>query len=452
MRTAALVFALAAGLTAAATPALARPFLVLPAQPARTDSPAARCARDFMTMINDPTPERVKAFETTWASKDRLTKTPIDERVTRLKGMQEEWGKTTVTDFSESKDHAVTVSATTANGHSLELSFNMSSTEKNKLDSIEIQASSDGAAAHAQALTAEARTQTVEGVAAALRKGYVFPDKGDKMADFILAKLKTGAYGDIEKETELAKQLTDDCRSVTHDKHLGIRFAPEEKSASHEGQSSLMPSRDEMRRENYAFKKVEILAGNIGLLRFDAFVQDDDANRVASNAMNFLSGCDAIIFDIRANGGGSPEMIRYITSYLFTEKTHLNDMVDREGKIVEEFWTLPEVPGPRPKANIPVYVLTSSRTFSGAEEFSYNLKNLKRATLVGETTGGGAHPVRADRVNDRFIVRVPYMRAQNPISKTNWEGTGVEPDVKTPAADALDKALELAREASHAKK
>ncbi len=163
--------------------------------------------------------------------------------------------------------------------------------------------------------------------------------------------------------------------------------------------------------------------------------------------MNFLSGCDAIIFDLRSNGGGSPEMIRYITSYLFDSKTHLNDMVDRDSKVVEEYWTLEQVPGPRPKKDVPVFVLTSSRTFSGAEEFSYNLKNLKRATLVGETTGGGAHPVRGERVNERFMVRVPFMRAQNPITKTNWEGAGVEPDVKTGAGDALERATELARQA-----
>src|SRR5262249_6744024 len=150
--------------------------------------------------------------------------------------------------------------------------------------------------------------------------------------------------------------------------------------------------------------------------------------------------CDAIVFDLRQNGGGSPEMIRFLTSYLFEAPTHLNDMVDREGKTVEEWWTTKDVPGRRPKTDVPVYVLTSQRTFSGAEEFSYNLKNLKRATLVGETTGGGAHPVRGEQLNDRFAIRIPFMRACNPITKTNWEGTGVEPDVKVPAAEALDKA------------
>ena len=113
-------------------------------------------------------------------------------------------------------------------------------------------------------------------------------------------------------------------------------------------------------------------------------------------------------------------------------------------KVVEEFWTLDEVPGKRVPSATKVFVLTSGRTFSGAEEFTYNLKNLKRATVIGETTGGGAHPIRPARINDRVVVTVPFMRANNPISKTNWEGSGVAPDVQCAAADALDKAIELA--------
>lgn len=134
-------------------------------------------------------------------------------------------------------------------------------------------------------------------------------------------------------------------------------------------------------------------------------------------------------------GGGDPEAIRFITSYLFDEPVHLNDMVDRGGKVVEEFWTLKVVPGKRLKSRIPVIVLTSKYTFSGAEEFSYNLKNLKRATIVGETTGGGAHPVEDVRLSERIVIGVPYMRARNPISQTNWEGTGVAPDIAVPAAE-----------------
>ena len=139
-------------------------------------------------------------------------------------------------------------------------------------------------------------------------------------------------------------------------------------------------------------------------------------------------------------------MIQVITSYLFEgEPKHLNSFYYREGDRTDQFWTLPYVPGKRMPA-VPVYVLTSERTFSGAEEFSYNLKNLKRATIVGETTGGGAHPVNREPIDGDFWVSVPFARAVNPISKTNWEGTGVEPDVKVPAPQALDTALALALE------
>jgi len=182
-----------------------------------------------------------------------------------------------------------------------------------------------------------------------------------------------------------------------------------------------------MARENYAFRKVERLEGNIAYIKFDLFLEEEAAKQKALAALNFIAHCDAIIFDLRQNGGGSPEMIRFITSSLFDTPTLLNQMIDRDGKVVQEFSTLADFPGPHFNADVPVFVLTSSRTFSGAEKFSYNLKALKRATIVGETTGGGAHPVRGERIGDHFTLRVPFMRAHYPITGTNWEGTGVEP-------------------------
>ena len=138
-------------------------------------------------------------------------------------------------------------------------------------------------------------------------------------------------------------------------------------------------------------------------------------------------------------------MIAFISTYLFGESTHLNDLYDRKKDSTAQYWTLSYVPGKRLTGK-PVFVLTSKRTFSGAEEFSYNLKNLKRATIIGETTGGGAHPVSGHRIDDHFMIGVPFARAVNPISKTNWEGTGVEPDVKVPAGEALDVAKKMAAE------
>jgi C-terminal processing protease CtpA/Prc len=153
--------------------------------------------------------------------------------------------------------------------------------------------------------------------------------------------------------------------------------------------------------------------------------------------MGFVANSDAIIFDLRRNGGGDPAMVALISSYLFGDKpVHLNDLYWRKGDRTDEFWTDPKAAAFKLE-NKPIYVLTSSRTFSGAEEFSYNLKNLKRAVIVGETTGGGAHPGSGQRLSEHFQVFVPSGRAISPITKTNWEGTGVEPDVKVPKEQAL---------------
>jgi len=199
-----------------------------------------------------------------------------------------------------------------------------------------------------------------------------------------------------------------------------------------------------MQRGNCAFEKVELLPANIGYLKFNGFLDPEICGPTATAAMSFLAHVDALIIDLRSNGGGSPEMVAYICSYLFAERTHLNDLYNRKEDKTAEFWTR-EVPGPR-LAKQPVFVLTSKRTFSGAEEFTYNLKNLKRATVIGETTGGGAHPVSGHRIDDHFMIGVPFARAINPITKTNWEGTGVEPDIKVPASEALDVAKKMAAE------
>ena len=302
----------------------------------------------------------------------------------------------------------------------------------------------DRGAHESRPLSGEDRASVVAEAARALRDGYVYPEVGDAMARDLETKLRSGEYDNVEDESSLAARLTSDCRAVSNDRHLDVHVAPAESSAeaNHHG-----PSIDEMRAENYAFRKVEILPGNIGYLKFDAFVDTDEAMATGAAAMAFLRHCDALIVDLRSNGGGSPEMIQFLTSYLFEERVHLNDMVDRHGQVVQEYWTLGEVPGERLRNDVPVFVLTSSRTFSGAEEFAYNLKNENRATLVGETTGGGAHLVRGERLGERFMMTLPHLRARNPVSRRNWEGTGVEPHVNVPASEAMEAAEALARDA-----
>jgi retinol-binding protein 3 len=155
--------------------------------------------------------------------------------------------------------------------------------------------------------------------------------------------------------------------------------------------------------------------------------------------MGFLAGSDALIIDLRDNGGGNPSMIQLLASYLLKpdHKTLLNSFYIRKGDRTEQYWTAPWVPGPR-LSEAPLYVLTSKRTFSAAEEFTYDLQSLKRATIVGETTGGGAHPEEEHLVAGYPVVMsLPFGRAVNPITGTNWEGTGVAPDVPAAAAEAL---------------
>ncbi len=291
----------------------------------------------------------------------------------------------------------------------------------------------------------------VDAVASILQKQYVFPDTARKMADLIKKNLKAGKYTGIDEPRAFALKLTEDLRSISRDRHLGVRFAPGLIREMKTPDEALKKAAEEYqkkldRMDNHGFKEVKILSGNVGYLKFNHFSAAQEAFRVAVGAMAFLANCDALIVDLRENGGGNPEMIQLLSSYFFSgEPRHLNSFYHRLDEKTEQFWTLPYVPGSK-LAETDLYVLTSRYTFSGAEEFTYNLKNMKRATIVGETSGGGAHPVRMEIINDNFAIGVPYARAVNPISKTNWEGTGIEPDVKVPAAVALAKARRLALE------
>jgi hypothetical protein len=302
-----------------------------------------------------------------------------------------------------------------------------------------------------QAIGADEKKALVEAVVPILQKQYVFPDVAKKMGDLIRKNLKAGKYLPIDDSQAFAIMLTNDLQSISHDRHLGVRYAPERilemKTPDEAKKKAVQEYQKKLERiDNHGFKEVKILNHNVGYLKFNQFSDAQEAFQVAVGAMAFLANCDALIIDLRENGGGSPEMIQLLSSYFFAgEPRHLNSFYYRLDEKTEQYWTQPYVPG-RKLAETDLYVLTSSYTFSGAEEFTYNLKNMKRAFIVGETTGGGAHPVRMEILNDNFIIRVPFARAVNPISKTNWEGTGIEPDVKVPAAQALAKAHTLALE------
>ncbi|HEX6045042.1 MAG TPA: S41 family peptidase [Pyrinomonadaceae bacterium] len=291
-------------------------------------------------------------------------------------------------------------------------------------------------------IDAATRTKVIDGILKRLNDSYVFPDVAKKMEQSIRERVANKEYDQITSAKQFATKLTSDLQAVSNDKHLRVRYSHEaipERPARREEPSA--EEQEQFRRDltwmNHGFSKVERLRGNIGYLEFLNFFDPELGADTVAAAMNFVNGTEALIIDMRNNGGGNPAMVALVCSYLFgPEPVHLNDLYWREGNRTEEFWTKKEVAGKR-YLNKDVYVLTSKRTFSGAEEFTYNLKNLKRATIIGETTGGGAHPGGGFRIADHFGMFVPTGRAISPITKTNWEGTGVTPDVAVPADQAL---------------
>jgi hypothetical protein len=288
------------------------------------------------------------------------------------------------------------------------------------------------------------RTQVIDELLKQLNEGYVFPEVAKQMETAIRGHQKNNEYDNLTSAKEFTAKLTTDLQAISHDKHLRVGYSIQPIPVRQErGEPTAEEKADfarEMKRVNYGFDKVERLPGNIGYINFRGFFDPEGGAETVAAAMNFVNNTDALIFDLRQNGGGDPAMVALICSYLFGDKpVHLNDLYFREGNKTEEFWTKPTVVGKK-YGDKNVYVLTSNRTFSGAEEFANNLKVLKRATIIGETTGGGANPGGSVRLSEHFQVFVPGGRAINPVTKTNWEGTGVEPDVKVPKEQALHTA------------
>jgi len=299
-------------------------------------------------------------------------------------------------------------------------------------------------------IDAQMQAEVIDSVSQALNEIYVFPEVVKEMEKYLRKQHGDGKYKDLTSLDQFCQKLTQDLQEISKDKHLWVRFASDEMIAKFEGDTLTDEEKkrdlEERRRDNFCFKDIKLLEGNIGYLDLRCFSEATDAGFTAIATMNFLAYADAIIFDLRQNGGGSPSMIQLISSYLFKEPTHLNSFYIRKSDSIQQFWTQAYVEGPR-LTDVDVYVLTSSYTFSGAEEFTYNLKNLKRGTIIGETTGGGAHPVDFKIFHYLNVgMSLPFGRAINPITGTNWEGTGITPNIEVPQEKALDvahlKALE----------
>ncbi len=303
-------------------------------------------------------------------------------------------------------------------------------------------------------LTPAVRKEVVERLLNELEHNYVFPRVAEDIEFEVRERLAAGVFDKTSDPHAFAQLLTDALRDVSSDRHLAVIYSSEpipERPAPRDDPQQDGPSADEreaMRREgawdNFGFEAVRRLAGNVGYIDLRGFQHPELAGPTAQAAMTLVANTDALVFDLRENGGGSPHMVQLLSSYLFgPEPVHLNDLYFRPSDETHEFWTRRELPGPR-YVGKPVFVLTSGYTFSAAEEFSYNLQCLKRATIVGKTTGGGAHPGDSFRLHAHFRAFIATGRAINPITKTNWEGVGVKPDVECDTSAALARAHELA--------
>lgn len=292
----------------------------------------------------------------------------------------------------------------------------------------------------------------IEGLATELETHYIFPDVAKQLAEHLRQRMFDGAYEGLDLAT-LAGRISTDLKKVNGDGHLNAWPMPQgnERRAGPTPEELEREERERARRSNHGFKKLEILEGNIGYLELTGFAPAEFAGETAVAAMAFFANVDALVIDLRANGGGDPSMLQLLCTYFFAERTLLNRFERRGVAQLEEYWTLPHVPGKK-LVDVPIFLVTSQRTFSCAEEFSYDLRNLERARLFGETTGGGAHPGSSHEIAGKLMVFIPDGRALNPITGTNWEKVGVQPHVAVPASQALDKALEEARAAAQARR
>ena len=308
----------------------------------------------------------------------------------------------------------------------------------------------DGSLAAEQLSGREIVTKALE----LLRANYVFPEQAGQAATAIEARLEADEYDDLDEIT-LTERLTRDLQEITGDRHLRVvfgggpgprrqRIGEPEEPKDHEARRLAM--RRMGRLDNFGIRQVERLDGNVGYLDVRRVAVPANAGPAIGAAMELVAGTYALIIDLRHNGGGAPEGVVFWCSYLLDERpTHLNDIFHADTGETRQFWALPYVPGTR-YLDRPVFVLTSGRTFSGGEDFAYTLQALGRATVVGETTGGGAHPTRGFPISAAVHIGIPFARSVNPVTGTNWQGTGVVPDVPADAERAYDVAYARALE------
>jgi hypothetical protein len=303
---------------------------------------------------------------------------------------------------------------------------------------------------------------TVAGVVDTFAKkiadNYVSAEAGKRAAADLRAALQRGEFKDMQDDDAFADKLSSVAQASLKDAHLDVMALPEDLEADRlpgevpradpASAARLGSAMQEAAKLNYGFRKSERLDGNIAYLAIDSFTQPEVAQQAVAYEMSRVRDASALIIDLRANGGGSARTGLLVAAYLFDDKpVHLADLVTRGWQRTEPLWTSPVASDLRFGARKPVYILIGKDTFSAAEGFAYALQANKRATIVGESSKGGAHQARGFRIGTRLLASIPAGLTLSPVTHRDWEGSGVQPDVKLAADKALEQATALARKA-----
>jgi len=278
----------------------------------------------------------------------------------------------------------------------------------------------------------------VEAICEALASAYIFPDRAATAISLLRANLAGGAY-DFASGPELCARISQDLLTACGDKHLRLIWHDSEQASQDEA-ALVADLHEQFRRENYGMRRVELLSGNVGVIEVTLIPDAATAGPVIAAAMRLVEHTDGLIVDLRETRGGAPDGVAFFASFFFADgEVHLTDIIEGPHGPTRQVWTMAYLPGSRYRER-PVYLLTSANTFSGGESFAYDMQALKRATVIGEVTKGGAHPSTVVGLSPHVELRLPVARSVSPVTGTNWEAVGVQPDVRVVASEALDVA------------
>lgn len=307
-----------------------------------------------------------------------------------------------------------------------------------------------------ETLDAPYRARIINDYAHQLTEQHVNPGKGKQAADELRKRLALGEYDHLTSARTFAARISQDVAAIVRDRQTYLEYIPYDQTDSRQ-----RPPPAPQPSDNFGMRKYESMPDNIGYVQISRFAYfDRPAYEAAGRFMSQAADNAALIIDLRGTGGDGQDMAAMLASYVLTDtrsyffadkQLRLHDQVDRSGRAVAEYWTRPEVPGQRFGGKKPLYVLVNERTSAAAEGFAYDLQQYKRAVVVGAPTLGDAQIRASSPISRHLLASIAVTRAVNNISRSNWEGTGVQPDRMVAPANALNEALRLATEKIKAK-